>query len=141
MATKIKQLTMTTFLSISITSCATDLSEGFSYDYATAKVSDFNGEWTGSPICVAGGEKYQVGTIIQVTDGVGALIGYGGFGDKPTANLDLNSGEIRWTGSFDWQGTELRFSLNGQWRDEKFRVKGKRGIAKCSGELWRTAAG
>ena len=141
MATKIKRLVMTTFLSISITSCATDLSEGFSYDYATAKVSDFNGEWTGSPTCVSEWEKYQIPTIVQITDGVGVLIGHGSFGEKPSANLDLQSGKIRWTGSFNWQGNKVRFSLNGQWRDEKFRVKGKRGIATCSGELWRTAAG
>ncbi len=135
MATKPEYLALTLLLSVLIVSCASDLSEGFSYDYPSAKVNDFNGAWFGKVDCnYANG--YLINTSVRISEGVGELYHFSNRGIKETADLDLQNGKIKWTGNFvKISGHDATFGLNGQWRGNRFRVQGRRGTFSCSGEL------
>ena len=137
MATKPGHIAYAVLLSVSLASCASNLSEGFSYDYASAEVSDFNGEWFGKVDCkYASG--YLIPVAVRISNGVGELSSFSNPGKKQTADLDLQDGKIKWTGNFTKiSGNSGLFSLNGQWREKQFRVQGRRGTFACSGELKR----
>ena len=145
MAVTFSKYICSVFLAISLASCATsDPSDDFSYDFSSAKIADFNGFWEGRIDC-----KYANGfkptAWVRLRDGRGEF-GFGkqtyGFGSTSLGSLyddfDAQDGEISWRGELlPWRNTKdkLSVSFSGNWRDSKFKIKGRIAKKSCSGLL------
>lgn len=131
-------------VTVMLSACASgDLSDGFSYDYQSAQITDFNGSWEGRVDC-----KYDNGfkplAWVRISDGRGEF-GFGkasaGFGHATLGSIyddfDASNGSISWRGNIvPWQtGEKMPVSFKGQWMQDKFRVAGRIARSNCSGVL------
>jgi hypothetical protein len=137
MAVKLKYLTSSVLIAIFLTSCASDPSEKFSFDYSTAKVSDFDGRWEGRVDCKYEGGKYKQLAQVDIQNGKGALAHYGDRDRHVNSELNLKNGKISWQGKWLRLGDQSTqdFSAKGQWMGNRFKLSGRRGTASCSGVL------
>ena len=137
MAIELKYLASTALLAIFLASCASDPSDNFSFDYSSAKISDFEGRWEGIIDCKYQGGNFKQQAQVDIKNGMGALAHYGNRGRHVNAEFNPQNGKIKWQGEFTRPGnlSSQKFSVKGQWMGSKFYLKGRRGIASCSGIL------
>ncbi len=113
-----------------LTSCETTspASGEFEFDYANAKVSDFDGTWEGPVKCSNTG-GWMPYTVIVIKDGVGTLSNFGNWGKSEVAEIDPSNGKITWKGTYDNNegDTTNPFTMKGKWMGSKFELKGRRG--------------
>ena len=135
-------------LAFSLSSCATsDPYDGFSFDYSSAEIGVFDGIWDGRVDCSHLG--FMPGVWVKIRGGRGEF----GFGNRLAmpgssaqlsgslyADLDLQNGKIKWSGRLQpWTRAdnkpvpEMPVSFRGQWREDKFILKGRIDKINCSG--------
>ena len=92
-------VTLTTRFLFLFASYASGVSASFEFDYSTAKLSDFDGIWSGVVECSKSPDK-NPRVRVEIRDGVGYLTNFGDEGSVVNSDLNPGNGKIKWSGHF-----------------------------------------
>ena len=145
MAVKFLYSMSAVFMTVLLTSCASDPSKEFSYDYTSAETGTFDGFWEGRVDC-----RYSNGFEPRLWVNISNARGELAFGNRNAvagsgfklegslyADLDPQNGKIRWGGSIQPYRTTGKqpVSFKGQWMQDKFYLQGRIDQKGCSGVI------